>query len=332
MSKINNEDAELIARRILDQKGFQNYKIVENTYMENVTENDINIRTIIAEDGVKMVVLKINNDTGEFVNLSQSNNLVRSVSERIVVNETVVATTTSYFELLEPLSIPGIKTNSPNIEIVMLEDSSDSIKGFRVKMKDYDEAEIDSSYQEIRRLTNLLSIKTGRYIDHKRPEISIQKGEKTTHTKSFTIDAVLVRPVDLDLNSTNLLSILEDSDPLLTQQMADLVSGIKSFDDKNYKDAIKNFWLTLENENHQLQKNYKSLRDGLSHSEINNSDVINDLKNDFGLILKTKTDSIETPKGVYVDANNSINREIIKLEAKELREKAMNIIESKLQI
>lgn len=329
---MNDQEAENIARKILDQKGFQNYTIVENTHIENTTENDINIRTVIAEDGVKMVFLKINNDTGEFVNLSQTNNLVRNVNERIDVKETVVATTTSYFELLEPLSIPGIKTNSPNIEIVMSEGSSDSIKGFRVKMKDYDEDEIDSSYQEIRRLTNLLSIKTGRYIDHKRPEISIQKGEKTTHTIHFTVDAVIVKPVDLDLNSSSLLSILEDSDPLLTQQMADLVSGIKSFDDKNYKDAIKNFWLTLENENHQLQKNYKSLRNGLSHTEINDSDVINDLKNDFGLILKTKTDSIKTPKGVYIDGNNSTNREIIKLEAKELREKAMNIIESKLQI
>ena len=329
---MNDQEAENIARKILDQKGFQNYTIVENTHIENTTENDINIRTVIAEDGVKMVFLKINNDTGEFVNLSQTNNLVRNVNERIDMKETVVATTTLYFELLEPLSIPGIKTNSPNIEIVMSEGSSDSIKGFRVKMKDYDEDEIDSSYQEIRRLTNLLSIKTGRHIDHKRPEISIQKGEKTTRTIHFTVDAVIVKPVDLDFNSSSLLSILEDSDPLLTQQMADLVSGIKSFDDKNYKDAIKNFWLTLENENHQLQKNYKSLRNGLSHTEINDSGVINDLKNDFGLILKTKTDSIKTPKGVYIDGNNSTNREIIKLEAKELREKAMNIIESKLQI
>lgn len=322
---MNEEEAKKRASEILELDGYADYRFKSISHAEGT-----NVWEIEAETSNLSIYLALDNDTGNVINKSTANKIVKVVNEVVEHSERVVVTAELFFGLTEPVNVPGVKTESPNIKIVTAEKNPNSIIGFKVKIIDSNEEKIENAYHEIRRLCNYLSIKTGRYIDHRRPEVLITKNGKKTGTKSFTIDAVLAYPLDLNLNDSNVSAIIDDNDPILTQQLSDLASGIKAYDDRNYKDAIRNFWQSIENEALSLGKNYKSLRDGLSHSEINFPDVINDLKNDFGLKLKEKSDSTKTPKGVYIDTNDPNNREILRNEAITLREEAVNLLKNKL--
>jgi len=247
-------------------------------------------------------------------------------------DDKIVINTRIFFGLVEPLALPGIKIDSANIKIITNAKKNNSIIGFEVIIPDSNDEKLENAYHEIRRLCNYLSLKTGRSVDHKRPETFIVRDGVTTSTVPFTTDSLLIKQLDIDLNGNQFSEIVAGVDPVLTQQLSDVASGIKAFDDRNFKDAIKNLWLSIENENHGLTKDYQSLRDGLSHSEINNQRVISNLPTDFGIILKEKPDSLKIPKGSYIDTDNPTNREILKREANILREKAIKLLENKASI
>jgi len=322
---MNTEEAEQKVKEILNKDGIQDYKITTNVHTEAT-----NIRTIEAESDQYVISLILENETGEILDKRMGKNLVREINETVPVSDSVSVTTIIYFGLTEPTQFPGLKVDSENIKIIYQEKKLDTILGFEVRLSAPSNDLVGDAHQEIRRLTNLMSLKLGRYVTHRRPENFIVRDGKKTMTKSFTADAVLVKSFELDLNDEKIKSLMKNDDPILNQQLADTVIGIKSYDDTNFRDAIRNFWQVVESENLSFTKNYKSLRDGLSHSEINSPDTINDLKKDFGLNLKEKSDSTKTPKGVYIDTNDPKNREILKEEATFLRIEVIKLVESKL--
>jgi len=327
---MNEEEIINIAKKTLELEGYENYRIKTVSHPVGT-----NVWIVESETDSLTIALEMDYDTGTFLRKDEANKIVKISNEGIGIAEKSKAIIFArlFFGLSEPVDVSGVKIDSPNIKIIKAEKNPNSIIGFEVFISDSNNEKIEKAYLEIRRLTNLLSLKLGRYIDHKRPEIFItDKSGKSTGSKSFTIDAILVKQIDLDLNNSNLSSIVNDNDPVLNQQLSDAVSGIKAYSDRNYKDAIKNFWLAIENEKHSLAKDYRSLRDGLSHSEINNDNVQKVLQDDFGLTLKEKNDSIKTPKGVYVDANDPTNRAILKEEATVLRIEVIKILEGKLSL
>jgi len=322
---MNDKDAEEIAKKILDMDGYENYSITSNIH-----ESGSTFRTIEAQTPELIITLIIEEDTGFTINKSVGKKLVKEVNETVQHTENSVINANLFFGLREPVTVPGNIVNSSDIEIICSQKNSNSIIGFTVKILDLNQDKLEKAYDEVRRLTNFLSIKTGQPIDHNRPEITYLKGKSTTSSKSFSSDALLIKSFDLDLTDSKITNIINDNNPILTQQIADAISGIKAYDDKNYKDAIRNFWMSIENENLQLPKNYKSLRHGLSHTEITSAKVENDLTNDFKLVLKTKTNSTHSPQGIYIDLNNSKNREILREEATFLKDKVIKLLGDKL--
>lgn len=323
-----NNDIETIAKRILDKDPkYIGYRITRSYHVKGT-----NIDTVEAKVNELTIILTIDHDSGQLLDKKESRLQARSITEPpITVTDTLNARQSSaYFELEKPITIQGDKIDSTDMQLIFDESNPNSLIGFRILLQNGTNDEIEDAYQRARRLTNFLSIQMGTYLDHKRPETLIAKPQVVTHTKSFTVDVILSKKIDLDLTNSNLSEVINNSDPTITQKIADAVAGFQAYEDKNFKDAIRNFWLVIENENLNLPKNYKSLRDGLSHSEITYPNVIADLQNDFHLNCKTKINSTKNPPGVYVDTNDLNNRQIIRQEAAFLSEQVIKFLSSRL--
>ena len=237
--------------------------------------------------------------------------------------------TTLYFGLTEEIENFGMCENTNEIKFIFSNSEPKKIKGIKIIITDDNEQEIEKAYRKTRRILNYIGLELGRYIDHKRPEKSVKKGKKQRRQKNFTVGAILVRSFDLDLNGSKIKKLIDNDNPILNRQTSYLMNGIKAYDDKNFSDAIKNFWLAIENEKHSLKLNYKDLRDVLSHSEINNEQAISRLKKNFGLRFNEKKNYTKDEKGWYIDTNDPVNQNIIKEHARILKSKATCIIYNK---
>lgn len=257
------------------------------------------------------------------------NKIVKVVNDTVGISESPIVTAELFFGLTEPIQFYDTFKDSEEIKFTPSDDDPQKVSGLLVKIIDSNPQKIEDAYKKIRNILNYISVKLGRQVDHLRPEEFIVKDGKITRSKSFTFDSVLVKKFNLDLNDSKIQELITNKDPILNQQVADYVSGIKAHDDKNYRDAIRNFWLVLENENVSLDKDYKSLRHGLSHTEIYPK-VKEQIEIDFGLKLQLKVDSTKEQKGYFIDTNDATNREILKQEANYLRELANKIIQGKI--
>ena len=256
--------------------------------------------------------------------------IVKSVIETIGISEGSITSTGLFFGLTEEIEIPGEWKNSDEIKFIPSNDDEKKIRGIEVIIIDLNEQKIEDAYHKVRRILNYIGRNLGRYIDHSRPEEFVLKDGKSTRTVSCTPDVIIVEKFDFNLNDSKIQALINDDDPILNQQISDLMNGIKAYDDRNYGDAIRNFWIAIENETLSLNKNYKHLRNGLSHSKINHDAVKLSLENDFNLRLKPIIDSKETKQGFYIDRNDPVNRNILKKEATILRDIAIPIIDKKM--
>ena len=230
--------------------------------------------------------------------------------------------TTLYFGLTEEIENFGMCENTNEIKFIFSNSEPKKIKGIKIIIIDDSEQENEEAYRKTRRILNYIGLELGRYIDHKRPEKSVKKGKKQRRQKKFTVGAILVKPFDLDLNGSKIKKLIDNDNPILNRQTSYLMNGIKAYDDKNFSDAIKNFWLAIENKKHSWKPDYRELRNGLSHSEINKKKTISCLKKNFGLRLKEKNNSTKDEKeedadtkdekGWYIDTDDPHNQNIIK--------------------
>jgi hypothetical protein len=149
-------------------------------------------------------------------------------------------------------------------------------------------------------LTNLLTLKTGKVVFHKRPRefASNTIGQELKSIAKTPINNTLV---NLKISDGTIKSLL-DNDSFVNQQLAHFSNGIKALEAANFGEAVKEFYQVVENKTPSHLTNYKFLRHGLSHDQLHKQDTIDHIQNDFGIICvenystKMKYVNISDPK------------------------------------
>lgn len=277
---------------------------------------------------------KIEVNLNERVNVSDtlqaSKKLVMVINENVTVSDDIRINLGLYFELTESVSISGIKKNSNDIELIFEEERPDMLKAFRINVKNFqDNKEIINALQYASRFTNLITLKTGMFVFHKRPR-KIVNGKITSEAVGFSVSAVLTKLVNLDMTDNDLASLL-NTNSRENQQLAHFANGQKALEDDDFVNAIKEFYQVLEYEN-LLEIKYKSLRDGLSHAELTIVKTINELGDEFGIVCMENPNSTLNPKGKYVDITSPEIQTILEKEANYLRNMAIRFIDSKVKV
>lgn len=257
--------------------------------------------------------------------------IVREINEpAISVSDSVSVNLGLYFELTEPVSVSGIKQNSPSIELIF-ENNSNMLKAFRINVANFqDKKQIISALQQASRFTNLITLKTGIYVFHNRPR-KIINGQISNESISYTMDAVLTKLVNLDMTKTDVQDLL-DGDTIENQQLAHFANGQKALRDANFGEAIREFHQVIENENLPHLDKYKYLRDGVSHAELQSLTTIQKLKDDFRIVCIENPQSSLTPKGKYVDFTSPEVQDILEKEANYLRNEVIRFLDTKVNV
>jgi hypothetical protein len=222
-----------------------------------------------------------------------------------------------WFGLYEQVFIGGTVENSENIELVLDPNDKHYLTGFRIMVNDTSDATIKQSIEKAKRLTNYISFRTNTVVRHKRPtRVTKKKDGKTETTKDFSMDALLVKAIDLDIKE---LSSLLDSDSPLNQCFAHYHDGIKSLLDNDFSQAVKDFFLIIENSGIQEAVRYQSLRDAVNHNRLDSDKTLEALRTNFEITIK---------KREYLNINDPSIQEILETEARKLKEITQKFINS----
>jgi hypothetical protein len=255
-------------------------------------------------------------DVSDNVTASKIN--VRKISEEnISVTDNISITVSLFFELKEKIYIGGDMINAPNIELVPDEDKN-YLKAFTIKVKDTDDQSIKEATELANRFTNYLSIITRIPVSHKRPRIRKTQGEKSTSTISFTMDAVLVKNQDLDVSK---LSSFLSSDSRVHQHLKQAQEGLKALLDNNFPDAIRWFFMIIENQNSSDSTKYEPLRNVVSHEKLDYPFTINGVAK-FGISMNN---------GDHLNFNDPDIQDILEREAKNLMNIVISVVENELK-
>jgi hypothetical protein len=225
------------------------------------------------------------------------------VVENVPISDSVGAKKGVYYELADPVDIPGNKGNGGGIELR------------------FDNADKDKL---------LLTLKTGKFVFHKRPRefVNGKIGQILNSIGQTTISNTLV---NLNISDNAIQSRL-NNDSLVNQQLAHFANGIKAFDDLNFNEAVKEFYQVIEDSTPSHLVKYRSLRNGLSHAELDSLTTINELQYHFGIVCKENAFSTRTPKSKYVDISDPEVQVIIEREANYLRTEVLKHIDMKVGI
>jgi hypothetical protein len=243
------------------------------------------------------------------------------------IGESVDVVQGIYFELTEPVSVSGIKKNSNQIELVF--DEPNLLKGFRIKVHNPDKNKIREAYQKAFRLTNLISLKTGMHVFHKRPSNTIN-GQIETVDNIFTMDAVITKLKNLDMMDTSLSTLL-DNDSEVNQQLTHFSNGLKAFRDSNFGESIREFYLVIEKEQLPHLSNFRYLRNGVSHSELY-EDTVEKLESIFGIICIERSNSELNPNGKYVNMTDPVIQDILEDKSKMFLVEVLKFLDNKINI
>ena len=239
------------------------------------------------------------------------------VNERLVIKDSVSITVTLFFELKEKVYIGGNMTNASNIELV-LDDDKNYLKGFLIKVLNTDDQSIKDATELANRFTNYLSIITRMPVSHKRPRIRKTQSGESTNTLSYTTDTLIVKNQELDVSK--IYSFLS-SDSRLHQHLNQAQTGLKALLDNNFAEAIKSFYMIIENQKSPESTRYLPLRNVVSHEELEYASTINGVAT-FGIIMK---------KGEHLNFNDPHVQDILEREAKNLMNIILPIVNNELK-
>lgn len=252
--------------------------------------------------------------------------IIGVVNEKVnlIENRTVVLSLN--FELHEPLFIGGKIMDDPNFTLVMDIDNK-TLKEFRIVVKDPDDEKMKQAETAASRFVNYLSFKTGFVVRHKRPRISRLKGNITTRTKSFSVDALVVKPFDLDVR--NLGQILDNgADPVLNKRLIDAYEGNRRLQDNDFSGAITSFHKVIEKSGIEgpngkdAESYYKPLRNLVDHHDIDKPHNKEPLEKSFG---------IKIPLGIPANFNDPEIQNRLETHAIELNKLVTNYLDSELK-
>lgn len=132
-------------------------------------------------------------------------------NEVIQFLENIIVERFFHFKLLDKLFLGGKIVDSSNIKLEFDSNDNNYLVGFTIKGK-FDDANESREFavHQATKFTNLLSAKTGLFVYHNRPDVTIRENGKMTRTKSVIFDAILVNLVDLNLTDPKVYSLLEE--------------------------------------------------------------------------------------------------------------------------
>lgn len=242
------------------------------------------------------------------------------IVENVSITDSLSATKGVYFELTEPVIIPGLKGDSGDIKLVFDDADKDKLIAFRIWVSGPDLQDNIHAYQKADRLTNLLTLKTGKVVFHKRPR------EFASNTIGQELKSIAKTPtnntlVNLKISDGAIKSLL-DNDSFVNQQLAHFSNGIKALE------AVKEFYQVVENKTPSHLTNYKFLRHGLSHDQLHKQDTIDHIQNDFGIVC------VENPstKMKYVNISDPKVQVILEKEANYLQTEVFKYIDHNVGI
>lgn len=267
----------------------------------------------------------------EHIQVNDDTNMGKIVvvnNEGMNVSESTSVSAGIHFELTDHVSVSGIKQNSSEFELIFDTKNKNMLKGFRINGVDLeDHDQIVKAFQQAYRFTSFISLKTGMYIFHKRPQ-KIEDGQ-LTGTISFSIDVVLTKLVNLNMNDNELITLL-GNDSKDNQQLAHFAAGQRALGDAIFSTAIKEFHQVIENENITYLEKYKYLRDGLSHDELTYPNTIQKIQDEFQIPCVENPYSNLNPKGKYIDITSGDIQNILEREAKYLRIEVMRFLDGRI--
>ncbi|MDQ3837131.1 MAG: hypothetical protein M3270_09395 [Thermoproteota archaeon] len=141
------------------------------------------------------------------------------------------------------------------------------------------------------RLTNILSSITGTEISYKEPpKITIIRNGNRTQMVTPAISFPYLKPICLERIELSHLSSLLTKYSKLYMQLGHAHNGYRAFFNKDYPQAIREFYLIFEYTGCIEGIKYRNLRNAVSHVRIDSSKAISDLKNNFGIKMKSGED------------------------------------------
>jgi hypothetical protein len=211
-------------------------------------------------------------------------------------------------------------TDYENIRFIYNEANKSIVKGFEITIKDSTVEKIEYTKEQIALpLIDFLSTIAVSPITYKPPKIRKIRNGQIFHvvSKSFIAKYSISNGIDnnIDVSKSKMLSLLLANDSKMVRELkaklAHAHKGNRAFSNGDYSQAIREYYLILENTDFQRKQIYKSLRDAVSHHELDVSKTIEKLKFCFGITIA---------KGEFLNVNNPEIKKILREEAGRLRE------------
>jgi len=299
---MDDKDLKLIVKEIIHKEDIFDYSISTCRVVGT------NVITIVVEFDDTTITFTLDNETGKVLGRQNSVKKYADISEpNVPVTDSVSVQLELYFELVNPVAIPQNSKNSP--EITLCVDDKSMLQSFRIKSGQEDE-DIISTIHKANRLVNYLSFKTGLYISHKHPRKVISGQLTTEPPNGFSMDAILTDLSTLDLTDPNLNEFLSTTS-IDNLSLAHFAYGQRALNEKNYPEAIREFYLTIEDSGITEEIKYKKLRNAVSHKIICDHNSPEILDREF---------NIQLPEGGSLDITDPKIDGILEKESKNLRE------------
>jgi hypothetical protein len=249
----------------------------------------------------------------------------RSMIKGMVNNNVKVETSIVQFEFDQKVN-PGVKITDPK-EIKMIWDKVDkgALTGFEITITRSTKKKITNVREQTApRLTNILSSITGIEITYKEPPlIKFIRNGKTTTLVAKTLKSSYLKPISLESIDISKLSSLLTRYSKLYMQLGHAHNGNRAFHNKDYPQAIREFFLIFEYTGCIEEIKYRNLRHAVSHVRIDDPRAINDLKNNF---------RIKTKPGEELDVNKPRINAILYENTRDLRNSVGLYLQEQLRI
>ena len=151
---------------------------------------------------------------------------------------------------------------------------------------------------------------TGNALTYKTPEIRIIRNGLTFTRVGNTLRIGWLRPINIaSIDISKLYSLLNNYSKLY-MQLGHAHNGHKAFIEKDYPQAIREYFLIFEKTGSPVDIKYRSLRHAVSHVRLDVPNTLNELITNFGITLQT---------GQELDVNDPTIMEILYKHTRELR-------------
>ena len=312
---MESEDVMKIAEVILESDGIFDYEIHTTSKVEGS-----NFWTVVTKSGDSELTLLIDDNGGKLLDMQKSRHLVRVLNENVEVSDSISISVGRFFEFSEPVWFPNNIINSSKIEIQRDSSDSNKISAFVIHTDGTEEQNIDAIKTALR-IVNYLSLKTGLFIHHKHPKILVD-GKIQPESRGTGIGTCLTNLHDLDFQNQNFVDLISN-DSKNNQLMAHFAAGQRALDDNIYDQAIREFFIVIENNGSVEEAKYKPLRHAVSHDKLDDSIAVQNLNQDFGITMQV---------GSYLDITDPEVQGILKEEAKNLRQIAIQFVEIEINL